>query len=80
MGIVFEVDNFMKKIMYKQSWLDYSKQILQKVSFDTLLFTKELNKAVQILSETDVEDLERWVYETFSLKLTLEAVKVLDSK
>ena len=67
-------------MMYKQSWLDYTKQILQKVSFDTLLFTKELNKAIQVLSETDIEVLERWVYETFSLNLTLEAVKVLDNK
>lgn len=70
----------MRKMIYKQSWLDYSKQILQKVSFDTLLFTKELNKALQVLSKTDIEVLERWVYETFSLNLTLEAVKVLDNK
>ncbi len=69
-----------KDDVYKQSWLDYTKQILQKVSFDTLLFTKELNKAIQVLSETDIEVLERWVYETFSLNLTLEAVKVLDNK
>ena len=34
---------------YKVSWLDYSKKILEKVSFDAQLFAKELNKAINIL-------------------------------
>ena len=65
---------------HKVSWLEYSKQILQKVSFDALLFTKELNKAINILSDKEILSLEKWVYETFSLNLTLKAVKLLGNK
>ena len=65
---------------HKVSWLDYSKRILEKVSFDALLFTKELNKAINVLTQDEIDALEKWVYETFSLNLTLEAVRVLDNK
>ncbi|MBL4653581.1 MAG: hypothetical protein JKY53_12085 [Flavobacteriales bacterium] len=65
---------------YRVSWLDYSKKILQKVSFDALLFTKELNKAINILTPKEIAALEKWVYETFSLNLALEAVKLLRNK
>jgi hypothetical protein len=57
------------------SWLDYSKTILEKMSFDTLLFVKELNKAVKILSEEDVESLENWCMQTFDLKLSLAIIE-----
>jgi hypothetical protein len=65
---------------FKVSWLDYSKQILEKVSFDALLFTKELNKAINILTDEEIVGLEKWVYETFSLNLSLEAVKLIDNR
>jgi hypothetical protein len=65
---------------YKVSWLDYSKKILEKVSFDAQLFAKELNKAINVLTQVEIERLERWVYETFSISLTLEAVKLLDNR
>jgi len=65
---------------FKVSWLDYSKQILEKVSFDLLLFTKELSKAINILTDEEIVGLEKWVYETFSLNLSLEAVKLIGNR
>lgn len=64
----------------ENTWLTYSKTILQKVSFDTVLFIKELNKAVNILSDEDVRKLEDWCIETFDLELSLIAVKPKEPK
>jgi hypothetical protein len=43
------------------SFLDYYKIILQKVSFDQALFRKELNKALNTLEPRDVSELRRWL-------------------
>ena len=40
---------------------DYTKTILQKVSFDTSLFCRELEKAVKMLLPHELEDLQLWV-------------------
>lgn len=45
--------------------LSYSKIILAKVSFDSLLFRKELKKALTVLLPTDVEMLRSWCYIKF---------------
>ncbi|WKN46332.1 hypothetical protein P0M28_09445 [Tunicatimonas pelagia] len=45
--------------------LSYSKLILAKVSFDSLLFRKELKKALTVLLPTDVEMLKSWCYIKF---------------
>lgn len=42
------------------SMLDYSKTILENVSFDYNLFRKELMKAVKRLVEPDQEELLIW--------------------
>lgn len=63
---------------YKVSWLDYSKQILEKVSFDTMLFVKELNKAVKLISDEDIVAFERWVYNTFMGELNAESIRLID--
>lgn len=44
----------------KTTLLEYSKVILEKVSFDTGLFQKELNKALKQLVESDASELARW--------------------
>lgn len=62
----------------KTSWLNYSKMILEKVSFDTVLFIKELNKALKVLNQEDILKLELWCYERFNIKLSLEAVKAIE--
>ena len=41
-----------------KSMLEYSKTVLKKVSFDTLLFCKELKKAIMTLLPEEVEELK----------------------
>ncbi|MDX2001173.1 MAG: hypothetical protein SFW35_01995 [Chitinophagales bacterium] len=43
------------------SMLEYSKLILEKVSFDRDLFDKELTKALQQLVAADKHELMQWV-------------------
>lgn len=45
--------------------LEYCKTILSKVSFDRLLFEKELAKAIKLL-EAQLGELKEWCYENFS--------------
>jgi len=40
---------------------DYTKTILQKVSFDVKLFTRELQKAVSRLLPSELEELRIWL-------------------
>ena len=44
---------------------EYSKQILEKVSFDKLLFRKELAKALNWLKKEDALLLHAWCIATF---------------
>ncbi len=44
----------------QKSLLSYSKTIIEKVSFDKHLLTKEYNKALAQLSSVEKEDLEIW--------------------
>jgi hypothetical protein len=44
----------------KTSMLEYSKIILNKVSFCEMLFEKELKKAIQMLSDHDRFYLQLW--------------------
>ncbi len=45
--------------------LDYFKTILKKVSFDTMLFEKELKKAIKSLIDTEINELRKWCYKHF---------------
>ncbi|CAM3915805.1 hypothetical protein FLBR109950_08380 [Flavobacterium branchiophilum] len=40
---------------------DFTRKILENVSFDPKLFCKELNKAVQLLLPYELEQLHEWV-------------------
>lgn len=44
-----------------RAMLDYTKTVLQKVSFDIKLFHKELKKAVKRLLPYEIEELRRWL-------------------
>ena len=44
-----------------KSMLEYSKTVLRKVSFDALLFCKELKKALLTLLPEEVEELKVWL-------------------
>ena len=52
----------MSKIMF-----DYTKSILERVSFDPILFCKELEKAIRTLLPYELEQLREWL-----LKFTIE--------
>ncbi len=41
--------------------LEYSKMILEKVSFDIKLLEKEYKKAVEMLSPLEIQQLNFWV-------------------
>ena len=40
---------------------DYTKSVLERVSFDTGLFCKELEKAVKLLLPYEIEELTAWL-------------------
>ena len=45
--------------------LNYVKTILTKVSFDALLFEKELRKAIKLLVADEINELKKWCYTRF---------------
>jgi len=44
-----------------RAMFEYTKTVLQKVSFDTALFCKELEKAVNRLLPYEIEELRIWL-------------------
>lgn len=40
---------------------DYTKSVLERVSFDPLLFSKELRKALKNLLPYELEQLKKWL-------------------
>ena len=44
-----------------RAMLDYYKTVLQKVSFDVKLFSKELKKAISRLLPHEIEELKYWL-------------------
>ena len=44
-----------------RAMLEYTKTILQKVSFDANLFAKEVKKAISRLLPTEIEELKIWL-------------------
>jgi hypothetical protein len=53
--------------------LEYFKLILQKVSFDVWLFSKELSKASKNLLSEELRLLKIWCVDTFGWKFCLTA-------
>ena len=49
--------------------LEYSKEILQKVSFDPELFQKELKKALNMLNPEEVRELIMWCRVHFTYEI-----------
>jgi hypothetical protein len=45
--------------------LNYVKTVLTKVSFDALLFEKELRKAIKVLIADEIQELRNWCYSSF---------------
>jgi hypothetical protein len=46
----------MSRIVY-----EYTKMVLERVSFDAVLFEKELEKAIRNLLPYEIEDLKIWL-------------------
>lgn len=44
-----------------RAMLEYSKTVLKKVSFDTKLFCKEVQKAISKLLPHEIEELKLWL-------------------
>ncbi|MEH6681743.1 MAG: hypothetical protein V7724_14435 [Sediminicola sp.] len=44
-----------------RAMLEYTKTVLQKVSFDSKLFCRELEKAISRLLPYEVEELKYWL-------------------
>jgi DNA replication protein DnaD len=40
---------------------DYTKEVLEKASFDPKLFAKELRKAIRSLLPYEIEQLKKWL-------------------
>lgn len=49
--------------------LEYCKTVLKKVSFDSLLFEKELTKSFKWLNESEKQDFLIWCIQNFQLPL-----------
>lgn len=52
----------MSKVMF-----DYTKSVLERVSFDPTLFCKELEKAIKALLPYELEQLREWLL-TFTIE------------
>ena len=67
----------MKKGQEKsRKMLAYSKNVLNKMSFDIVLFKKELTKACKNLLEEEIEELMSWVMEKFGPQYVLKPIPV----
>jgi len=45
----------------KKTFLDYYKEILEKVSFDSNLLNKEYQKAIRCLKPSEVHQFNNWI-------------------
>ena len=45
--------------------LKYMQTILEKVSFESRIFEKELRKAINQLSPNELQELQAWCYQRF---------------
>ena len=51
---------------------DYTKSVLERVSFDPILFCKELEKAIRTLLPFELEELREWLLNFTSEKPELK--------
>lgn len=55
-----------------RAMLEYTKTVLQKVSFDAKLFAKEVKKAVSRLLPDEIEELKIWLNQFLTDKPELQ--------
>ncbi|WP_298481143.1 hypothetical protein [uncultured Maribacter sp.] len=56
-----------------RAMLEYTKTVLKKVSFDTKLFCKELEKSLKRLLPNEIEELKQWVEQFINDKPELQS-------
>jgi len=56
--------------------LEYTKTVLQKVSFDARLFSRELKKAITRLLPSELEELRAWLLQFVTDKPELQQTLV----
>lgn len=62
------ITSFRLVITKKTAMLEYTKTVLEKVSFSRELFRKELQKSKKFLKEDEVELLQNWCRMSFTEK------------
>jgi len=62
----------MSKVMF-----DYTKSVLERVSFDPTLFCKELEKAIKTLLPYEMELLKEWLFNFIIEKTELRQCLVI---
>lgn len=50
---------------------EYSKLVLQKVSFSEVLFEKELQKAKSFITSTEIKEFQAWCVTEFGLGIRI---------
>jgi hypothetical protein len=48
----------------KKTFLEYYKEILEKVSFDPHLLNKEYQKAINTLNTSEIQEFHNWLHES----------------
>ncbi len=63
-----------------QIMFDYTKSILERVSFDPLLFCRELEKAIKALLPYEMDNLREWLVDYVADKPELsESLLIFDT-
>lgn len=60
-----------------KAMFDYTKSVLERVSFDPILFCKELEKAIKTLLPYEMELLREWLFNFVDTKPELKQCLVI---
>ncbi len=55
-----------------RAMFEYTLMVLEKVSFDSTLFCKELNKAIQHLLPFEIAELQIWLKQLYTMQPDLK--------
>jgi len=61
----------------KKTMFSYTKNVLERVSFDPLLFCKEVRKALKVLLPYEIEQLKDWLMQYTQEKPELQHCQLL---
>jgi hypothetical protein len=61
----------------KKTMFSYTKNVLERVSFDPLLFCKEVSKALKVLLPYEIEQLQDWLMQYTEEKPELQHCQLL---